>query len=90
MPRQAIVAEALAVARAAAGIRPEAGRGGLTSREMGVLQLLARGRRNQEIAAELVISLRTVERHLTNIYTKIGARNRAEATAYALTHAARP
>jgi non-specific serine/threonine protein kinase len=86
MPRPAVVAEALAVARAAAGIPPAMVPDGLTARETEVLQLLARGRTNQEIAADLVISLRTVERHLTNVYTKIGARNRADATAYALTH----
>jgi ATP/maltotriose-dependent transcriptional regulator MalT len=58
--------------------------GGLTTREVEVLKLIAEGRTNREIAAQLVISLSTVERHIANIYNKIGARNRAEATAYAL------
>lgn len=58
--------------------------GGLTAREFEVLQLLAAGRRNREIAAELVLSERTVQRHISNVYGKIGVRNRAEATAFAL------
>jgi non-specific serine/threonine protein kinase len=86
MSREAVIAAALAVARAATSIPQRAAPDGLTAREVDVLQLLARGRTNQEIAAELVISLRTVERHLTNVYAKIGARNRADATAYALNH----
>ena len=45
---------------------------------------LAAGRTNREIATELVVSVPTVERHITNIYGKIGARGRAEAVAYAL------
>lgn len=59
---------------------------GLTQREVEVLRLLAQGQSNQEIADALVISINTVARHLVNIYTKIGARNRAEAVAYALRH----
>lgn len=55
----------------------------LTGREIEVLRLIAAGRSNQEIADELSISVRTVERHVTNIYNKTGLGNRAEATAYA-------
>jgi DNA-binding NarL/FixJ family response regulator len=51
---------------------------------MEILALLAAGRSNQEIARDLSISARTAERHIGNIYPKIGARNRAEATAYAV------
>jgi ATP/maltotriose-dependent transcriptional regulator MalT len=58
----------------------------LTPREVEVLRLLAGGASNQEIAATLVISVHTVERHLANIYAKIGARRRADATRYALRH----
>jgi DNA-binding NarL/FixJ family response regulator len=58
----------------------------LTRREVEVLHLLAGGASNQEIAATLVISVHTVERHLANIYAKIGARRRADATRYALRH----
>jgi DNA-binding NarL/FixJ family response regulator len=50
------------------------------------LRLLAGGRSNREVAADLVLSVRTVERHITNIYAKIGARGKADATAYALRH----
>jgi DNA-binding NarL/FixJ family response regulator len=46
--------------------------------------LIANGRTNSEIAMELVLSIRTVARHITNIYGKIGARGRADATAYAI------
>ncbi len=60
---------------------------GLTSREHQVLMLLADGKRNREIAVELVLSERTVQRHIANVYSKIGVRNRAEATAFALSKA---
>ena len=56
---------------------------GLSARELEVLRLLAAGRSNQQIADELVISLNTVNRHVSNIYAKIGAANRAEAASYA-------
>ena len=57
--------------------------GGLTAREAEVLDLLGGGRTNREIAAELVISVHTVERHLATIYRKIGAKNRTDATSLA-------
>jgi len=59
---------------------------GLTEREAQVLRMVAGGRTNNEVAAELVLSIRTVERHIGNIYSKIGARGRADATVFALTH----
>lgn len=62
---------------------------GLTEREIEVLRLIAMGKSNQEIAGELVLSIRTVERHISNIYEKIGIYGkaaRAAATAYALSH----
>jgi DNA-binding CsgD family transcriptional regulator/pimeloyl-ACP methyl ester carboxylesterase len=62
---------------------------GLTRREVEVLRLLAAGQTNHEIAQTLYLSVRTVERHVANIYGKIGARGRASATAYALTHGLR-
>lgn len=61
----------------------------LTPREIDILRLIAAGKSNQEIAAFLVLSVRTVERHISNIYSKIGASGpiaRATATAYALHH----
>ncbi|MGI9148612.1 MAG: response regulator transcription factor [Chloroflexota bacterium] len=60
--------------------------GELTSREVEVLRLVANGQSNKEIAAELVLSVRTVERHITNLYAKIDARGKADATAYAFKH----
>ena len=59
---------------------------GLSAREEEVLRLLAGGLRNREIAARLSLSVHTVERHIVNIYTKLGVRGRSEATAYALGH----
>jgi DNA-binding NarL/FixJ family response regulator len=58
----------------------------LTAREREVLRLIAEGKSNREIADYLVLSVRTVERHIANAYAKIGARGRADATAYALRH----
>jgi pimeloyl-ACP methyl ester carboxylesterase/DNA-binding CsgD family transcriptional regulator len=57
--------------------------GGLTERELEILTLLSGGSSNQQIAMVLSIGTRTVDRHIGNIYLKIGAHNRAEATAYA-------
>jgi ATP/maltotriose-dependent transcriptional regulator MalT len=59
---------------------------GLTQREVEVLRLIATGRSNPDIAAELVISLNTVTRHVSNIFSKTGAANRAEAATYAYRH----
>jgi DNA-binding CsgD family transcriptional regulator/tetratricopeptide (TPR) repeat protein len=59
---------------------------GLTAREIVVLRLVVTGRSNREMAETLCRSERTIERHLENIYRKIAARNRADATAYALRH----
>jgi DNA-binding CsgD family transcriptional regulator len=57
---------------------------GLSTREAEILGLVAAGRSNKEIAQELVLSVHTVERHVANVYRKIGVHNRAEATAYAV------
>jgi len=58
----------------------------LTQREAQVLRLLAAGRTGKEIGAELGVSLATAQRHIANIYGKIGARGRVEAVAYAFEH----
>jgi NarL family two-component system response regulator LiaR len=58
----------------------------LSHRELEVLRLLAAGRSNQQIADELVISLNTVRRHVSNIFDKTGAANRAQAAVYAKDH----
>ena len=68
---------------------PEPQPGGLSAREAEVLRLVARGLSNDDIAHELVLSVRTVERHVANSYAKIGARGRtarAIATAWAHSH----
>jgi DNA-binding CsgD family transcriptional regulator/pimeloyl-ACP methyl ester carboxylesterase len=56
---------------------------GLSGRELEVLRLIASGRSNPQIADELVISLNTVQRHVSNILAKTGASNRTEAAVYA-------
>jgi DNA-binding NarL/FixJ family response regulator len=58
----------------------------LSSREAEVLRLLAAGRSNQQIADELVISLNTVRRHVSNIFDKTSTANRTEAAGYARDH----
>lgn len=59
---------------------------GLTSRELEVLRLVAEGLTNREIADRLVVSVRTVDSHVSNLFTKLGVTNRAAATAYAHRH----
>ena len=59
------------------------GPAGLTEREVEVLRLVARGRSNPEIAAALVLSEKTVARHLSNIFTKLGVGSRTAAAAFA-------
>lgn len=59
---------------------------GLTERELEVLRLVAAGETNKAIAAELVVSERTVDRHVSNIFAKLGVSSRAAATAYAYQH----
>jgi DNA-binding CsgD family transcriptional regulator len=60
--------------------------GGLTDRECQVLRLVAAGKTNREVAAELAISEHTVSRHLQNMFMKLGVTSRAAATAYAYEH----
>jgi DNA-binding NarL/FixJ family response regulator len=55
----------------------------LTDRELDVVRLIARGRTNQEVAAELFVSLSTVKTHLGSIFAKLGVRNRVEIAAWA-------
>ncbi|WP_412542964.1 LuxR C-terminal-related transcriptional regulator [Longispora sp. K20-0274] len=59
---------------------------GLTARELQVLALVASGRSNRTIAAELVLSEKTVARHVSNILTKLAVPSRSAATAYAYEH----
>jgi DNA-binding NarL/FixJ family response regulator len=71
---------------ALAGTAMTANPHGLTERELEVLRHLSAGATNKAIAAELVLSVRTVDRHVSNIFTKIGVSTRAAATAYAHEH----
>jgi DNA-binding CsgD family transcriptional regulator len=59
---------------------------GLSQREVEVLRLIGAGKSNPEVAEGLFISINTVTRHLTNIFTKTGTVNRAEAAVYAARH----
>jgi DNA-binding CsgD family transcriptional regulator len=59
---------------------------GLTTREAEILRLVAAGSSSREVGESLVLSVRTVERHIANAYLKTGAHNRAQLTAYALAH----
>jgi DNA-binding CsgD family transcriptional regulator/tetratricopeptide (TPR) repeat protein len=59
---------------------------GLSAREIEVLRLIAAGESNREIAGTLALSVRTVEKHIANIYGKLGARGRVDAAAFAVRH----
>jgi DNA-binding NarL/FixJ family response regulator len=56
----------------------------LTARELEVVKLIAEGHTSEEIAAELVLSKKTVERHRANVLDKLGMRNRVDLTRYAI------
>ena len=60
--------------------------GGLSVREVEVLQLVARGMTDAEVAEALFISPRTVARHLQSVYNKLGVNSRTAATAFAFEH----
>jgi DNA-binding CsgD family transcriptional regulator len=68
-----------------ASARPTAAHG-LSPRELEVLRHVAVGKTNKEIAAELVLSDRTIDRHVSNIFAKLGVSTRAAATAFAHEH----
>jgi len=57
---------------------------GLTDREVEVLRMLTSGATNRSIAADLVLSERTIDRHVSNIFTKLGVSSRSAATAFAI------
>ena len=66
--------------------RGSAAVGGLTGREVEVLELIAAGNTNRQIAETLIISEKTVARHVSNIFTKLAVSSRSAATAYAFRH----
>ena len=83
---QSAAAATLARLGAPARVKRPAVPGGLTTREAEVLKLVAAGRSNREVAAALVVSEKTVARHLSNIFTKLGVSSRTAATAFAFEH----
>ena len=78
---QADAGRTLALRSRAAGGPPS---GGLTPREVEVLRRISAGRTTRQMAETMTVSRATVERHITSLYRKIGARGRADATSYAL------
>ncbi len=78
--------EHLTAATAGTAARP----GGLTGREVEVLTHVAAGRSNRQVGERLVISEKTVARHLSNIFTKLGVTSRTEAAAFAFAHGLAP
>jgi ATP/maltotriose-dependent transcriptional regulator MalT len=92
IPRPFLIRVADAFARSGIPVLPAARRGGaavpgliepLSAREQEVLALLAAGHRNRDIAAELVITLDTVKRHVTHVFDKLGVTSRTQAAARA-------
>ena len=78
-----VLSEEISLPRAGAGERRAEG---LTPRELEVLKLLASGRTNRQIAADLFISADTVKTHLEHVFAKLGASDRTSAVAHALRH----
>jgi ATP/maltotriose-dependent transcriptional regulator MalT len=79
-------APALEQVRSLTGRAAPSGACGLTAREIEVLRLVATGATNRDIADDLVISDRTVARHVSNMFAKLGVSSRAAATAFAYEH----
>jgi DNA-binding NarL/FixJ family response regulator len=83
LDRDAVDAVLSAAGQPRAGIRkgwPQ----GLSDREVDVLRRIARGRTNREVAAELHLSVKTVGRHVENLYLKAGVSSRAAAALFAM------
>ena len=93
-PKQALAAQEQAMTSTSLPARPAAASPlqpptltfGLTAREVEVLRLLAQGLSDAQIAEQLVISVRTVNRHTTSLYSKLGVSSRAAATRAAIEH----
>jgi len=80
--------DAVAAVLLASGDRPRrlTSTAGLTARQLEVLRLVTRGLSNREIARRLTLSPRTVDRHVADVYTRIGVTSRAAAALYAIEH----
>jgi DNA-binding NarL/FixJ family response regulator len=78
-----LAVDALSLSRTTARRTPTT----LTPREIDVVRLVAEGKTNRAIAGELYLSEKTVDRHLSNVFAKLGISSRAAATAYAYEHA---
>jgi DNA-binding CsgD family transcriptional regulator len=61
-------------------------RAGLSERELEIIELVAKGLTNQEIASTLMISKRTVDNHVSNVFNKTGAKNRVALLNWAMDH----
>jgi DNA-binding NarL/FixJ family response regulator len=79
-----VLQSGLAARLLVSGRQPQQGAADLSERELAVLTLLAEGRHNREIAQQLSISPRTVDRHCDNIYAKLGVGSRTEAVVRAI------
>ena len=79
----------LMAAHATQAAAPRGGLGSLTVREREVLDQLARGRSNREIARELHVSEKTVKTHVSSVLAKLGVQDRTQAALYAVRHAGR-
>ena len=79
-------AQAVLEARGAAAKRKSAWPGGLSDREVEVVRLVAIGRTNKDIGALLGMSPRTAQKHIMNVYDKLGLESRVGLTLYALEH----
>jgi DNA-binding CsgD family transcriptional regulator len=84
--RQLGAAPELARLEARSATAPPGAAGGLTAREVQVLRLVAAGKSNRAIAADLAISKHTVARHVQNIFAKLDVSSRSAATAFAFEH----
>lgn len=86
MSQEEAVRYALTLDEVETGTPADAPAAGLTRRELDVLRLLAEGRSNQEIAAELFISPHTVTSHVAGIMNKLGVESRTAAATWAVRH----
>lgn len=75
-----------ALANAERTAAPDKPAHGLTDRELEVLELVAQGKTNSDIARELYITTKTVKYHLSGVFAKLAVRNRTEAATFALSH----